>query len=248
VLKLHFRDARIWRYMVASVEKILDEGVFVATPDGLSLRALDTSHIVMVDLFYPASAFVEYTVGRDVVELGVSFGVLSKVLRRASKNDELVLELEGNSIIIEFRGKGVRRFRIPSIHLTYEKLPEPKIAFTVKAKMLGSTFREVIKVLKPIAESVTLKAFEDGRLVFIGRGDVASGEVELSLDKQTLLEVSVESPDEASYSMEYFEYMRSASQVADTISIQYAQEAPVRVDMEYLGGGRLTFYVSPRID
>jgi proliferating cell nuclear antigen len=248
MLRFHFRDARVWRYMIASIEKILDEGVFVATPEGISLRALDTSHIVMVDLLYPSSAFVEFTVERDVVEVGVSFGVLSKVLRRATKNDELVLELKGNSIVVELKRRGVRRFRIPLIHLTYEKLPEPKIAFTVKAKMLGSTFRDVVRILKPIADSVTLKASEDGRLTFIGRGDVASGEVELSLDKQTLLEASIESPDEASYTMEYFEYIAKASQVADTITIQYAQEAPVRVDLEYADGGRLTFYVSPRVD
>ena len=248
MLRFHFRDARVWRYIVASVEKILDEGVFVATPEGLSLRALDTSHIVMVDLLYPASAFTEYTIERDVVEVGVSFSVLSRILRRAGKDDELVLELEGNSILVEFRRRGVRRFRIPLIHLTYEKLPEPRIAFTVKAKMLESIFRDVVGALKPIADSVTLRAFEDGRIVFLGRGDVASGEVELSLDRQTLLEVSVESPDEASYTMEYFEYITRASQVADTITIQYAQEAPIRVDLEYADGGRLTFYVSPRID
>ncbi len=248
MLRFHFRDARIWRYMVASIEKILDEGVFVATPEGIALRALDTSHIVMVDLHYPSTAFVEFTVERDVVEVGVSFGVLSKVLRRATKSDELALELRGNSIIVELRRRGVRRFKIPLINLTYEKLPEPKIAYTVRAKMLGSTFRDVVKILKPIANSITLKAFEDGRLVFIGRGDVASGEVELSLDKQTLLEASIESPDEASYSLEYFEYIAGASRVADTVTLQYAQEAPVRVDLEFADGGRLTFYVSPRID
>ncbi len=248
MLKFTFRDARIWRYTIASIEKILDEGVFIATPEGISLRALDTSHVVMVDLQYPYTAFTEFTVEKDVVEVGVSFSVLSRVLRRATKNDELVLELKGNSIVVEFRRKGVRRFRIPLIHLTYEKIPEPKIAFTVKAKMLGSTFREVVRVLKPIASSVTLRAFEDGKIAFIGKGDIASGEVELSLDKQTLLEAIIESPDEASYAMEYFEYITTASQVADTITIQYAQEAPIRVDLEYADGGRLTFYVSPRID
>jgi len=180
--------------------------------------------------------------------VGVSFGVLSKVLRRAGKDDELVLELEGNSVLVEFRRRGVRRFRIPLIHLTYEKLPEPRIAFTVKAKMLGSIFRDVVKALKPVADMVTLRAFEDGRIVFLGRGDIANGEVELSLDKQTLLEASIESPDEASYTMEYLDHIMTASQVADTITIQYAQEAPIRVDLEYADGGRLTFYVSPRID
>ncbi|MEM5874122.1 MAG: hypothetical protein QW065_04995 [Acidilobaceae archaeon] len=42
--------------------------------------------------------------------------------------------------------------------------------------------------------------------------------------------------------------MATASQAADIVSIQYANEAPIRVDLEYMGGGRLTFYVSPRVE
>ncbi|MDQ7081634.1 MAG: hypothetical protein Q9N34_00495 [Aquificota bacterium] len=42
--------------------------------------------------------------------------------------------------------------------------------------------------------------------------------------------------------------MLHAAQAADSVSIQYSEDAPVRVDFEYLGGGRLTFYVSPRME
>jgi len=248
VFKLHFKDATIWRNMIASVEKILDEGVFAATPDGISLRALDTSHVVMIDIFYPREAFIEYEVEGERVDVGVSFSVLSKILRRAGKNDELVLGVEGNNLLVEFRGRGSRLFKVPLINLVYEKLPEPRIAFTVKAKMLGSIFRDTINVVKLVADSITFKAFEDKRLLIQGEGDIASTEIELSLEAQTLLEMEVESPDSAKYSVEYFTYMTSASRVADIITIQYAEEAPIKVDLEYTGGGRLTFYVSPRAE
>jgi len=245
-LRFHFSDARIWRYMVASIEKIIDEGVFVATPEGLSLRAMDTSRVVMVDLFYPASSFIDYNVEGEK-EFGVSFSVLTKILRRARKEDELVLEVEGNRVIVKLKSRGERVFRIPQILLTYEKLPEPKIQFTVKARMLGSTFRDVMKDIELISESVTLRATENV-LYLTGRSDIASVEAELSPERGSLIELTVDSNDKATYSIEYFTQMSSAAQAADGVVIQYAEDAPARVDFEYLGGGRLTFYVSPRIE
>ncbi|MEM1927276.1 MAG: DNA polymerase sliding clamp [Acidilobaceae archaeon] len=246
MFRLHFKDARTWRYIVSSIEKILDEGVFVASREGLRLRALDPSHIVMVDLFYPASAFIDYQLDRDEVEIGVSFDTLTKVLRRGGKDDELVIELEGSNLAVSFLGKGVRKFTIPTITLLYEKLPEPKVSFTVKAKMLSSIFRDTIKSLAEFGESLTFRAREDALLV-VGSSDVMKGEIELSLDRQSLIEYEAESLDEASYTLEYFTYMATASQAADLVGIRYASEAPVRVDLEYMGGGRLTFYVSPRV-
>ena len=245
-LSFHFSDARTWRYMVTSIEKIIEEGVFIADEEGLRLRAMDTSHVVMVDLFYPSSAFVEYNVSGEA-EFGVSFSLLTKVLRRARKDDELVIVVDDNKIAIRLKSRGERTFRIPQIMLTYEKLPEPRISFTVKARMLGSTFREVVKDIEVHSESVTLYATENV-LVMSGRSDVASVEAELSVERGSLIDLEVESQDRATYSVEYFSQMLHAAQAADSVLIQYSEDAPVRVDFEYLGGGRLTFYVSPRME
>ena len=245
-VKFHFSDARVWRYMVASIEKIIDEGVFIATPEGLSLRAMDTSRVVMVDLFYPASSFIDYNVEEEK-EFGVSFGVLAKVLRRARKDDELVILVDESRVTVKLRSRGERTFRIPQAMLTYEKLPEPKIQFTVKAKMLGSTFREVVKDIELLSESVTLRASEN-TLYMVGRSDIASIEAELSIERGSLIDLIVDSQDQATYSIEYFTQMTSAAQAADSVTLQYSEDAPARVDFEYLGGGRLTFYVSPRIE
>ncbi len=249
MFRFRFSDARLWRYMVASIEKIIDEGVFVATQEGLSLRALDTSRVAMVDLFYPSDAFQEYEVEGEEAEFGVSFNILAKILRRAQKTDELELRIQEPYIDIIFHGRGMRRFRIPLITLSYEKLPEPKLSFNVTARLLGTTFREVVRTLEPIADAIILEASEDGDKLFArGEGDVEQAEMELSLDRGSLLDLQVESPDRSAYTLEYFSEMIQAAQAADTTVIRFTEDAPVRVDMEYKLGGRLTFYVSPRIE
>ena len=243
---IRFQDARTWRYIVASMEKVLDEGVFYATQEGLSFRALDPSRVVMIDLFYPSDAMLKYELESDEVEFGVSFGTLVKVLRRARKNDELELRIGDASIDVIFLGRGTRRFRIPQISLSIEKPPEPKIAFTVTAKMMATVFRESIRTLEPIADTLRVMAEED-KFIMRGVGDIESAELEFSLERQSLLDLEVESNDASNYTLEYFSQMLQAAQAAETATFKYAGDAPARVDFEFLGGGRLTFYVSPTL-
>jgi proliferating cell nuclear antigen len=249
-LRLRFRDARVWRYAVSSIEKIIDEGIFTATSDGLSLRALDTSHVAMVDFNFPREAFEEYEIEGDEVNFGVSFKEFLKVLRRALKDDQLIIEVEETfiNVIFESPARGARRFKIPQIFLSMEKLGEPRIEFTVKAKMLGTTFRDAIKDLEVVGESIRFQASEEEqRIIITSIGDVENAEVELSTENQSLLELEVLEPlVKSSYSLEYFSEMLSAAQVADSVTLMYAELAPARVDVEYGLGGRLTFYVSPR--
>ncbi len=243
---IRFQDARTWRYIIASMEKVLDEGVFIATPQGLSFRALDPSRVVMIDLMYPSDAMLKYELETDEVEFGVSFGTLVKVLRRARKNDELELQISDSSIDIIFLGRGVRRFRIPQISLSIERPPEPRISFTVTAKMMATVFRESIRTLEPIADTLRVQASED-KFIMRGIGDIESAELEFSLERQSLLDLEVESNDTSNYALEYFSQMMQAAQAAETATFKYAGDAPARVDFEYLGGGRLTFYVSPTL-
>ncbi|MCE4601329.1 MAG: DNA polymerase sliding clamp [Desulfurococcales archaeon] len=246
VSRIRFQDARTWRYIIASMEKVLDEGVFIANSEGLSFRSLDPARVVMVDLFFPAEAMSDYELEEDEVEFGVSFDTLVKVLRRARKNDELEIRVSDTFIDVLFLGRGSRRFRIPQITLSIERPPEPKIGFTVTAKMLATTFRESMRTLEPIADTLSLLASEES-FIMRGTGDIESAELEFSVERQSLLDMQVESPDSSSYTLEYFSQMLQAAQAAETATVMYAGDAPARVDFEYVGGGRLTFYVSPTI-
>ncbi|MCE4624125.1 MAG: proliferating cell nuclear antigen (pcna) [Caldisphaeraceae archaeon] len=248
-MKLRFKDPRTWRYIIGSIEKIIDEGVITANEDGLSLRAIDTSRVVMVDFYYPRDAFEDYELNDKEEDLGLSFSVLNSVLKRAEKNDELELSSDGNSLSLKYIGRGERLFKIPLINITQERLPEPKINFNVKAKLTNNIFIDSIKDIESISDSITISADEEGnKLVITGKGDIEVAEIELSIEKKNLIDLSIDSPDTSTYSVEYFSDMLLAAREAELVSLLYSQDTPAKVVMEYQGGGRMTFYVSPRIE
>ncbi|MDP8003029.1 MAG: proliferating cell nuclear antigen (pcna) [Caldisphaera sp.] len=248
-MKLRFKEPKVWRYIMGSIEKIIDEGVFNINNNGLSLRALDTSRVIMIDFYYPKSAFDEFSINGEEENLGISFSVLSDVLKRAEKNDELELISDENSLMLRYVGRGERIFKIPLISLSQEKLPEPKITFNVKAKLSNNVFIDFVSDIESIADSLTITANEEeNKLIITGKGDIESAEIELSMEKQNLIELVIDSPDSSTYSVEYFSDILLAAKEADLISLQYSQDAPIRIDMEYQSGGRLTTYVSPRIE
>jgi len=247
-VKLKFKEPRTWRYIIGSIEKIIDEGVFTANDNGLHFRALDTSRIVMVDFIYPKSSFDEFEVNNEE-SIGVSFSVLSDVLKRAEKDDMLELITDENNIALKYIGKGERIFRIPQLSLSQDKLPEPKITFTVRAKLTNNSFIDIINDIEAISDSLTISANDkEDKLIITGRGDIESAEIELSLEKQNIIELNIDSPDSSTYSIEYFSNMLIAAKEADLVTLMYSQDAPVKVEMEYQNGGKITFYVSPRID
>ncbi len=243
--KAKFMNARLWRFMMESIEKVIAEGVFLFDNEGVKLRSIDPSKIIMVDLFYPKEAFSEYNIEQETV-LGINFDETVKVFRRALKNDVLSLEFDESNIYIELEGRGRRIFKLPQIQLPYEKLPEPKVDFTVHAKMMGSVFSDIIRDIEIVGGTLSVLA-KGEKLYIASQGEIEEAEVELSLEKQNLTELAIESEDEAMYSTGYLSAITKAAKVADTVELHYAQDAPLKVNLKYMGGGRLTFYVSPII-
>ncbi len=245
-MKLVFFDARIWRYVVSAISKIIEEGAFVATSEGLRFKAMDPSHVVMIDYFIPASAFEEYEVkGEEII--GVNFEDVAKIMRRATKEDKLGLEVEDPKLIISLIGKGVRKFVLPQLSLTVETLPEPQIEFNTKVKMLSDLFKDMVKDLEPIGDILYLESTEEE---FKARAASDLGEAEIIVNKESenILELEVKEPSKASYSIDYFVDIATASNAADVVNIYFSTDMPSKIEFELPQEGRLTFYVAPRVE
>ncbi len=245
-MKLSFFDARIWRYIVSSISKIIEEGVFVASEEGFSLRAMDPSHVVMVDMFFPKEAFDEYNVeGRE--EIGVNFEDLGKILRRATKEDKLVLETSKGRFSVIFDGRAYREFVLPVLDLSAEELPEPKLSFKSRAKLLSDVFRDLIKDLEPISDILELNISQD-KLLARARSDIGEAEVVLTIESGAILDLNVEEESRSSYSLDYFVDISTAAQAADTVVIELSSGMPVKVEYELPQGSKLAFYIAPRVE
>lgn len=247
MVRLVFPEAREWRYTIEGLAAIVEEASFVATPEGLKLRALDPGRVAMVDLFMPPTVFEEYKVEAEA-KIGVSFDDLVDVVKRAKPGDRLVMEVSGNRLTVTLAGKAERRFRLPLLDIAGQELPTPRLNFTVAAKMLSDTFRDALKDAELVAESVRLKA-EGENLLMIARSDKGEVETRFSLSEGSLMEIDVKEPAEAIYGIDFLDKIVSkAYRVSDIVTLRFATNMPLELTFDVAGGGTLKYLLAPRVE
>ena len=71
-----------WKTVMQSVSAVVEECTFSASPEGLSLRAMDPSRVALLDLEWPSAAFEKYQCDGEQ-ELTVRVDDIAKLFRRA---------------------------------------------------------------------------------------------------------------------------------------------------------------------
>ena len=49
-----------WKTIVTCIQTMVEDATFDISPDGLSFRGMDPSHVALVDVFWPSSGFERY--------------------------------------------------------------------------------------------------------------------------------------------------------------------------------------------
>jgi len=246
-LKLVFIDARTWRYVISAISKVIEEGVFVVDPEeGFTFRAMDPSHVIMLDLRFPRDSFEVFEVDSKV-ELGVNFEDVAKVLRRAAKEDKLEISSEGNTISFAFIGKSYRKFTLPVLDITAEELPEPQLEFKASIKVMSDVYRDTIKDVELVGDVIRFVASENEFKV-VSSSDIGEAEIIYTRESGSIIDMEVEDVQQASYTLEYFSDLSGAARVADTVTIRFSSDMPALIEHELQQGAKFSFLIAPRVD
>lgn len=238
-----------WKLIANTVATLVEEATFEATAEGLGFRAMDPSHIALIDLFLPNSAFEKYDCD-GVFKFTVRVDDFSKLLKRAESKDSVeVMSGEDETLLLRFSNSYKREFRIHLIESMGGPTPLPKLSFNTKLLISTSSFQRILSDVSTISDHILIETSKD-RLIFSGKSDM--GDVSASLDKSStdLLELQVREESKATYSIEYLlNITKVASSASDTVSLEYSSKMPLKLEFK-LGerGGRVNFYLAPRIE
>lgn len=252
LVKFVFADAKVWRYVLRELAELVEVvGVRLSPKEGARIRAMDPSHVVMVDFHVPITAFEEFVVDQETV-LFLSLEKVSKVLRRAAKADRLAMYSDGTKLSIALMSKGgvERVFAMPMIHASYEEIPELSLEFKAVAKLLGPPFSSALSLLKDVGEVLKIRVSRDV-LSLTSSSELAEAEFTFSTTTGTLLELTLmdeESGFESAYSTEHVARIINVARLAETVTIKLAPEAPCEMDLELSGGAILKLFVAPRLE
>ncbi|MCX8169399.1 MAG: proliferating cell nuclear antigen (pcna) [Candidatus Methanomethylicia archaeon] len=247
MLKFSLSDAKLWRNVIDAISELIDEANFIATPEGISLRAMDPSHVAMVEVNLPKE-FFDYYECEDIMNIGINLDEFRKVLRRASAKEKLDIEVTSDrKLKIVFSDRAKRTFSIPLIDISGEELESPSIEFNVYSRILSTVFEDAVKDASLISDHVKITAEKD-MLIISASGERGDVEVKLSEDTGSLLELNVKESSISTYSLNYLEDLVKTSKASDILVLEFSNEMPMKLSFELPNNGRITYYLAPRIE
>jgi proliferating cell nuclear antigen len=231
---------------VSSIAELIDEGIFKITKDGFSLLAADRAMVAVVDYKLPASAFEKFEVEGEN-SIGVNIGNFLSILKRASSGDKLTFNLKENKLEILLEGSSRRRFTLPILDLSQEEVPQiDQLEFVTKVELKPSIFQSGIDDAEVVADSVMIEATKTS-FGMRAEGDISSAQLELEKGNEALIDLKSETDIKARYPLDYLKKMVKASKIAQTVSLEWGQDYPMKLTFKSPENVSLTFVVAPRV-
>ena len=246
-MHLVFKNAKTFKGIIDAISVLVDQGEFIVTGEGVTLRAADQAMIAMVDFSLPESAFKSYKVD-GATKLGLDLDALSKVRSRARPEDELELELsEDNATLnISFKGKAKRNFTLPLLDISSSELPVPKIEFDAKATVLADILQDGLKDAALFNTYVTLAA-EDKTFRMQAKGTSGNLKFELGDKDDSLVDLNVKGKASAAFSLDYLQDITKSANKEAHISLAFKTNAPVMISYK-IEEAALKYFVAPRAE
>ena len=121
-----------WKIINSAISTIVDEATFEATSEGISFRGMDPSHVALIDVFWPNTAFDSYECDSEL-KFGVRISEFSKLIKRTDKKDELEVSISGQDVLkIKTSGSYKREYKMRLIEKLFGSTPLPKLSFNSK--------------------------------------------------------------------------------------------------------------------
>ncbi|NWG09242.1 MAG: proliferating cell nuclear antigen (pcna) [Nitrososphaerales archaeon] len=237
-----------WKAVSSAISTLVEEATFEASLEGITFRAMDPSHVALVDLLWPKSAFEKYECDKPF-KFTVKMEDFAKLIKRADTKDNIEITTSDEMLVLRIVDGYKREFLLHLIESTYGPTPLPKLSFNVRATVAERAFERMLIDISAVSDHVTIDASKD-RLVFTGKSDIGSGSVTLEKATQDVLELEVKEDSKATYNIEYLSGMiKATGSASDTVALEYSNKMPIRLELKLSDlGGRIHFYLAPRIE
>ncbi|MBI3841023.1 MAG: DNA polymerase sliding clamp, partial [Thaumarchaeota archaeon] len=147
-----------WKAVAAAVKTLVEEATFEATSEALTFRAMDPSHVALVDLLLPNVSFEKYEVDKPF-KFSLRVEDLVKLIGRSDSKDSVeITSTEEDAIMMRFMNGYKREFTVHLIESTGGTAPLPKLEFDTKAILTKTIFERVLSDISVVSDQVTIIA------------------------------------------------------------------------------------------
>ena len=246
MFKATLAEAHLLTDSIATIGELIDEGIFKIAKDGISLVAADRALVAVVDFKISSSAFAKYELDKET-QIGLNITNLLSVMKRASSEDKLSLNLTDSKLEIVLENASKRRFHLPLLDLGQEEVPPiDQLEFKAVAEIKPEVIQYGIADADVVSDSVLFEA-SPSSFGMKAEGDISSAQLELEKGNSSLINLKSDSEVKARYPLDYLKKMIKAAKLADSVTLQWGQDYPMKMSFKSGDKVSLSMIVAPRV-
>lgn len=236
--------ADVLREAVELASCIVEEVKLTLKKDGLSVRAVDPSHVAMIEMRLSKKAFEEFKASDQ--DIGLDLNKIKDLLRLI-KPEEIVnwrSEEKKNRIILEVGNLKRMMSPVDLAGMTDPKVPDLTLPGKVVVDI--NEIRKGIRAAESISDHIAF-LLSPNEFKMEAEGDTEKMELVLSKDKG-VSEIVAPGPMRSLYPLDYLTTMMKAV-VSPTVTILMANDYPAKIEFQIANGvGEGAFLLAPRIE
>jgi len=237
-----------WKAVASAIKTLVEEATFEASSEALIFRAMDPSHIALVDLHWPNTAFEKYECDKPF-KFSIRVEDFVKLMGRTDAKDSVELaSTDEDALVLRLMNGYKREFKIHLIESTSGTAPLPKLEFDARISMSKSVFEKVLGDISVVADQVSISALKES-VSFAGKSDVGGATIQLDKNGADILELEVKQEAKASYNIDYLTSINKAlGGVTETVVLDFSSKKPLRLEWKLNEQGTIVrYFLAPRI-
>eukprot|EP01111_Echinosteliopsis_oligospora_P001820 TRINITY_DN1266_c0_g1_i1.p1 TRINITY_DN1266_c0_g1~~TRINITY_DN1266_c0_g1_i1.p1 ORF type:complete len:271 (-),score=63.02 TRINITY_DN1266_c0_g1_i1:159-941(-) len=257
MFEARLQQAGILKKILESVKDLVETANFDCSPAGISLQAMDSSHVSLVSLLLRADGFEHYRCDRNL-SLGINIGSMTKILKCATNDDSVTIKADDNGDNITFLFESVKEDKISEFELKLmdidsETLGIPDTEYKVVVKMPASEFQRICRDLTILGDTVLLNATKEG-VKFSVTGDIGGGHITLRQssnvdskpEDRTVIEL--QEPVSLTFALRYLNSFTKATPLSAQVTLSLSKDVPLVVEYRIEELGYIRYYLAPKIE
>ncbi|XP_040583916.1 proliferating cell nuclear antigen [Lepeophtheirus salmonis] len=250
-------QGNLLKKVLESLKDLLSEATWDAADSGITLQAMDNSHVSLVSVSLRAEGFDKFRCDRQL-SLGMNLTSMAKILKCASNNDVITLkaqDMSPDSVSFVFEspnGDRVSDYEMKLMNLDAEHLGIPDTDYAAVVRMPSTEFSRVVKDLSQFGESLLICVTKEG-VKFSSAGDIGVGNIKLaqtaSVDKEDeAVSVEMQEPVSLTFACNYLNMFTKATCLSPRVTLSMSPDVPLVVEYAIGDIGHIRYYLAPKIE
>jgi len=243
--------------IVNAISELVNEANFDCRESGMSLQAMDSSHVSLVFMLLRAEGFEPWKCEQSC-QLGLQMQHLIKLLKCMHSKDSVELSYKENAEELDFIFKSqnedrVSHFSMKLMEIDQEHLGIPETDYKTCVKMPSMAFMRICRDLASFGDTITIRVSKE-EISFSANGDIGSGTMALrnttatgESETEATVIMCKEEISQA-FALRYLQNFTKATPLSKEVTLRLTPEIPLLIEYAIDELGYIRYYLAPKID